>query len=77
MNPTQNDPEWSPEQQRREDQRSHIKPAMSTDPVCGVEVRAGEDPALKATFSGETYDFCSAECRDKFQANPQRYVVAH
>jgi len=43
------------------------------DPVCGMDV----DPAsAKHTFehSGKTFYFCSASCREKFQAEPQRYI---
>ena len=43
------------------------------DPVCGMTV----DPATakhKAEFSGAAYYFCCAGCREKFVAEPQRYV---
>ncbi len=43
------------------------------DPVCGMDV----DPATaehKADYKGETYYFCAARCREKFVANPQRYL---
>ncbi len=43
------------------------------DPVCGMSV----DPAMarhKAEFSGAKYFFCCAGCREKFVAEPQRYV---
>ena len=44
------------------------------DPVCGMNV----DPAsakIKAEFAGATYFFCSPGCRDKFVADPSRYVA--
>ncbi len=44
------------------------------DPVCGMSV----DPAAaknKAEFSGATYFFCCAGCREKFVADPLRYVA--
>ena len=47
----------------------------ATDPVCGMSV----DPASErhsAEFAGETYYFCCAGCRDKFLADPRRYVGA-
>jgi Cu+-exporting ATPase len=47
----------------------------ATDPVCGMSV----DPASarhSAEFAGETYYFCCAGCRDKFLADPRRYVGA-
>ena len=43
------------------------------DPVCGMDV----DPAtstLKADYKGETYWFCSAGCRERFIANPLKYL---
>jgi len=46
----------------------------ATDPVCGMKV----DPAsAKASFEhgGTTYYFCCPGCRDKFQADPARYLA--
>jgi Cu+-exporting ATPase len=43
------------------------------DPVCGMSV----DPAKaagKVEHEGETYDFCSASCQAKFEANPEAYL---
>jgi Cu+-exporting ATPase len=43
------------------------------DPVCGMNV----DPATakhKSDQAGRTYYFCSAGCREKFAADPRRYV---
>src|SRR5438067_5154014 len=43
------------------------------DPVCGMEI----DPhatAHHAEYAGQAYHFCSAGCRAKFVAEPQRYV---
>ncbi len=45
------------------------------DPVCGMDV----DPhaaAHKAEHAGRSYYFCSAGCRAKFVADPQRYLSA-
>jgi P-type Cu+ transporter len=45
------------------------------DPVCGMSV----DPATarhKAEHAGATYHFCSASCRDKFVAEPARFLAA-
>ena len=49
--------------------------ALVKDPVCGMTV----DPRTakhRADHSGETYYFCSAGCRTKFEADPERYVPA-
>jgi len=43
------------------------------DPVCGmvVDPKAGK-PSME--HSGHTYHFCSAGCRGKFEADPERYL---
>ncbi len=46
---------------------------LATDPVCGMKV----DPHTakhRATYEGRTYYFCSARCREKFEADPTRYL---
>ncbi|MEJ2377690.1 MAG: heavy metal translocating P-type ATPase [Pseudolabrys sp.] len=50
--------------------------AGATDPVCGMKV----DPATakhKAEHAGETYYFCSAGCKNKFTADPEKYLHRH
>ena len=52
-----------------------LPPAEVRDPVCGMLV----DPATakhRAEHVGHSYIFCSARCREKFTAEPARYVVA-
>jgi len=47
--------------------------AMVIDPVCGMRV----DPLAgkpTAEHGGVDYHFCSADCCDKFQADPERYL---
>jgi YHS domain-containing protein len=39
--------------------------ALKKDPVCGTFLPASS--AVKKTVNGQTYYFCSAECRDKFK----------
>jgi Cu+-exporting ATPase len=46
---------------------------MSRDPVCGMSV----DPATakhRFDHGGETFSFCCAGCREKFAADPARYL---
>ena len=38
--------------------------SLKKDPVCGTFVSAAT--AMQKSKGGETYYFCSAECRDKF-----------
>ena len=56
---------------------SHELPSASADamkdPVCGMTVRP-PTKAGSAVHDGVTYHFCSAGCRAKFTADPQRYT---
>ena len=48
--------------------------APAIDPVCGMTF----DPAKAAgssEYAGETYYFCSAGCKEKFDADPPKYAV--
>jgi len=50
----------------------HDVEGLVTDPVCGMKV----DPAkssLKAEHAGKFFHFCSDRCRQKFEAEPERY----
>lgn len=47
--------------------------ALVIDPVCGMEVESSSAPA-QSQYEGQTYSFCSVECREKFEANPKDYV---
>jgi Cu+-exporting ATPase len=45
-----------------------------TDPVCGMQV----DPVMskhRLDHAGATYNFCSAGCRTKFEADPDKYLA--
>ncbi len=42
------------------------------DPVCGMTVKP--DSPHHASHAGTTYRFCSANCRGKFESDPQRYL---
>ncbi|TDH62094.1 heavy metal translocating P-type ATPase [Dankookia rubra] len=51
----------------------HGDAALVTDPVCGMKV----DPATskhRIEHGGTTFHFCSAGCRTKFQADPEKYL---
>lgn len=45
---------------------------MVIDPICGMEVDPGT--ALKSTYEGKDYFFCSEACRTMFDKEPQKYV---
>src|SRR5580692_8424924 len=47
---------------------------LAKDPVCGMSV----DPATakhRAEHAGETFYFCCNGCREKFVAEPSRYLA--
>jgi len=49
------------------------QPGLVADPVCGMNV----DPAVTphhAGHAGQIHHFCSAGCRTKFVADPERYL---
>lgn len=45
------------------------------DPVCGMTVDPQKTPH-HATHAGQTYYFCGARCREKFVAEPLRYLAS-
>lgn len=44
------------------------------DPVCDMVVDVAS-AQHRSIFQGQTYYFCSAECRDTFEANPAHYAA--
>jgi Cu+-exporting ATPase len=46
---------------------------MAKDPVCGMEV-SDRDAKATAQHGGKTFQFCSSDCQQKFQQNPDRYA---
>lgn len=48
--------------------------AALKDPVCGMNVDS-QNTAAAAVHGGRTYYFCSAGCREKFEKDPQSYLV--
>ena len=47
---------------------------MDKDPVCGMTV-SRKDVAGRSQYQGNTYNFCSPECKESFDAEPERYVL--
>ena len=45
------------------------------DPVCGMSVVPGQSKGGKVTFEGREFHFCGVKCRDKFQADPPKYLA--
>ena len=46
---------------------------MAIDPVCGMSVNENTAPAT-ADYKGQTYYFCSTDCKVKFQREPEKYA---
>jgi len=44
-----------------------------TDPVCGMDVNE-KSAAAKSEYKGQTYYFCSMQCKQQFDKNPQTYA---
>jgi YHS domain-containing protein len=47
---------------------------MDRDVVCGAKLRPGEE-AASITYAGQTYHFCSVECRKIFESSPKKYAA--
>jgi YHS domain-containing protein len=45
---------------------------MERDPVCGAQLRPGQEGA-SITYQGQSYRFCSVECKREFEKNPKSY----
>jgi len=45
-----------------------------TDPVCGMLIDAGTARGGSHAHAGQTFYFCNPRCREKFAADPARYL---
>src|SRR5262245_12044096 len=50
--------------------------ATATDPVCGMRIDAQQPKGGTHAYGGQTWGFCNPRCRDKFIADPERYLRA-
>jgi len=50
--------------------------ASDRDPVCGMEVDPAHPAGGTFTHEGKTYGFCNPRCRERFAADPPRYLGA-
>jgi len=44
------------------------------DPVCGIEVTYDTAEA-RSEYEGQTYYFCSIECKESFDKDPEKYIT--
>ena len=49
--------------------------AQVKDPVCGMTIDSNK-AAGSSNYAGQTYYFCSTQCKTQFDANPGKYVSA-
>src|SRR6185503_12722597 len=49
--------------------------ATVKDPVCGMTVTPGKARGGSATHAGQEYWFCNPRCREKFIADPEKYLA--
>jgi P-type Cu+ transporter len=49
--------------------------ATAIDPVCGMSVNR-KTAKHRFLYSGQHYFFCSARCRERFEAEPEKYLQA-
>ncbi len=51
-------------------------PYIDKDPVCGMKLgpQAVKDLAYKTPYKGKIYYFCSDQCKEAFDRNPENYV---
>ncbi|HYL81838.1 MAG TPA: efflux RND transporter periplasmic adaptor subunit [Candidatus Acidoferrum sp.] len=52
--------------------------AMTKDPFCGMDVDMEKaiGAGLTADYQGKRFYFCSLDCKEQFDKNPQRYAAA-
>jgi len=46
---------------------------MTKDPVCGMQVDEN-NPQFQTQHKGQTYTFCSDQCKKKFEQRPEQYA---
>jgi YHS domain-containing protein len=47
---------------------------MTKDPVCKMDVDESKTN-FKSEYAGRNYHFCSEECKDTFDSQPERYAA--
>src|SRR5262245_4187281 len=54
---------------------AHDAVATEIDPVCGMDVTPGDAEGGSAEHAGTTYWVCNPSCRERFVADPVRYLA--
>ena len=63
-----------PDKHQRHPHEAAARGALK-DLVCGMDVVAGQAAGGRVEHDGTTYWFCSASCRERFVASPDRYTA--
>jgi len=56
---------------KKDDKKAAGKPINAKCPRLGKDV----DPAMVVVYKGQTIGLCCAECKGKFEANPEKYIA--
>ncbi len=64
----------NPQSQKQPSSKSSTMSITRSDPVCGADVKPGDENTKQTTFRGQNYTFCGEACRQKFESNPEQYV---
>ncbi len=62
-------------QAETEAHRAADAPADTRDPVCGMTVDPEHPRGGTAAYGGKTYGFCNPTCRERFLAEPEKYLA--
>ena len=46
---------------------------MTKDPVCGMQVDE-KKAEFQSQYVGKQYNFCSEDCKNKFEQQPEQYA---
>ena len=49
--------------------------AIAKDPVCGMNVNVAAPKGGTHEHDGTTFYFCNLKCREKFAAEPDKYLI--
>src|SRR4051795_1879462 len=52
----------------------HGPAEKAKDPVCGMNVNREQPRGGHCEYHGETYYFCNPKCRERFSADPEKYL---
>lgn len=54
-----------------------VSKTLVKDPVCGMMIDPATAKGGTTQYKNETFYFCNSKCRDKFNADPQRYLMTN